>query len=525
MSSLSNIDKKNVRYNILIIIVYLLGVILLLQLFNLQIIHGEEYYAKSSSRLTRETKISAARGNILDRNGVIIAGTTTRYSLEIYRSKVDNLILNNTILNAISILEKNEDEYRDSFPIDIETMSFTIQNEEKLKAWKSSNDIDENATVEEVLQIYKDRYEIVAEDFSDIRKIIAVRYGIEKEGYSSMRAYVISNDICLASVATIEEQNKSFSGISISTTALRNYPMEKLASHVLGYIGPINETELKSNEGYLINDYIGKNGAEYTFEKYLKGQDGIKQTDMSIEGILTGEYITKEAIAGNDVVLTIDAELQQVAENALKNNIEKIRSGGFGKVQDANGGAVVVLDVRTGEVLAMCSYPDFEPELFIDGVPQEKWDEYTQEKNLSLINRSIQSGYAPGSIFKMVTAISGLETEVITLDEKINDTGIYPRGHKPKCWIYSLYGGGHGYLNVSGAIKHSCNYFFFETGSRVGIEALEEYARYFGLGEKSGIELRGEISGTLAGKTLYDKLDQTWNYGSTLSAAIRTSRK
>jgi len=335
-----------------------------------------------------------------------------------------------------------------------------------------------------------------------------------------MRPYVISNNISLASVAIIEEQNKSFSGISISVTALRSYPMETLASHVLGYIGPISESELKNNEGYSLKDYIGKSGIEYTFEKFLRGEDGIKQTDMSIEGILTGEYVTKEAIAGHDVVLTIDANLQLAAETALKNNIEKIRTGGFGQKQDAKGGSVVVLDVRNGDVLAMCSYPDFEPELFIDGVPQEKWNEYTDQTNLPLINRALQSAYAPGSTFKMVTAIAGLSEEVITLDERIHDTGVYPRGHKPKCWIYSLYGGGHGSLNVTGAIKHSCNYFFFEVGSRLGIEAIEEYARYFGLGEKSGIELRGEVSGTLAGKTLYDRLGETWNYGSTLSAAI-----
>jgi len=125
----------------------------------------------------------------------------------------------------------------------------------------------------------------------------------------------------------------------------------------------------------------------------------------------------------------------------------------------------------------------------------------------------------------MVPAIAGLETGAITVNERINDTGIYPKGHRPRCWIYSRYGGGHGLLDVSGAIKHSCNYFFFEVGSRMGIEKLEEYSRYFGLGEKTGVELLGELSGTLAGKTLYDELGLTWYEGSTLSAAIRTGRK
>lgn len=267
-----NIDKKNVRYNVLIIIVYLIGILLLLQLFNLQIVHGEEYYAKSSARLTRETTIDAARGDIKDRNGVQLASTEARNSLEIYKSKVDNLTLNNTILNIITILEKNKDEYKDSFPIDIKKMEFTIKDEE-LKNWKEVNEIDEALDAKQVLNYYKEKYEIAKENIEDIRKIVGVRYGIEKEGYTSMRAYVISEDISLASVAEIEEQNQSFSGISIYSSALRKYNMGSLASHILGYIGPISPDELKNNQDYSMNDYIGKNGVESVFENYLKGED------------------------------------------------------------------------------------------------------------------------------------------------------------------------------------------------------------------------------------------------------------
>lgn len=241
---------------------------------------------------------------------------------------------------------------------------------------------------------------------------------------------------------------------------------------------------------------------------------------MSIDGTTTGEYITKEAIQGDNVVLTIDANLQSTAEAALKNNIEKIRTGGFYEKRDVNAGAVVVMDVKTGEVLALASYPDFEPELFINGISQEKWDEYTKKGSSALINRTMQSAYAPGSTFKMVSAIAGLETGAITSTETIYDTGIYPGGYNPRCWIYSEYGRGHGYLNVSGAIKNSCNYYFYEVITRMGIESLEKYATYFGLGQKTNIELPGEVSGTLAGKTLYDKLGQTWYYGNSLSAVI-----
>ena len=241
---------------------------------------------------------------------------------------------------------------------------------------------------------------------------------------------------------------------------------------------------------------------------------------MSIDGTTTGEYITKEAVAGSDVYLTIDAKVQQAAEESLKTNIEKINNGGFGEVRQVDSGCAVVLNVKTGEVIALVSYPDFEPQLFVDGISTEKWNEYTQEGKSALLNRTIQSAYAPGSIFKMVPAIAGLETNKITKDELINCTGIYAGGHNPRCWYYTTYGRGHGYLTVSQAIQKSCNCYFYEVGTRIGIETIEEYASYFGLGQKTNIELPGEISGTLAGKTLYDELGETWYYGNTLSAVI-----
>lgn len=512
-------DKRNVRYNILTVIVYIIGIILLIQIFNLQIVHGEEYLEQSSSRLTRETEVLAARGNISDRNGNALAGTATKHALELYKSKIDEETLNNTILQVIRVLEANGDTYEDSFPVRIDPLEFTI-SDEKLTNWLKNNKLPETLSVAEVLEHYKEKYKISNTNIEEIRKIIAVRYGIEQKGYNSMRAYVISKNISKESVAILEEQNLNFPGVAIDTSPIRTYLRGSLASHTIGYVGPINEDELKDKEGYSMNDYIGKTGIEYVFEPYLRGKNGKKQTDMSIDGTTTAEYITEEAIQGNNVVLTIDANLQSVAEQALKNNIEKIRTGGFSEIRDVNAGAVVVLDVKTGEVLALASYPDFEPELFVNGISTEKWNEYNDKTKSALVNRTIQSAYAPGSTFKMISAIAGLETGAITRTETIYDTGVYPKGYNPKCWIYTRNGVGHGALNVSGAIKNSCNYFFYEVITRMGIEELEKYATYFGLGQKTNIELPGELSGTLAGKTLYEKLGETWYYGNSLSAVI-----
>ncbi len=515
------LDKKNIRYNIMSLIIYAIGIIIIVKLFSLQIVNGEEYLEKSNSRLTRETVVKASRGNIFDCNGNILAGTKIKYSLELYKSKIETEQLNNTILNAINVLEKNSDTYIDEFPITINPIQYKFSDEEKTKNWLERKKIDVNSSAEQALNFYIEKYKLTNYSLEDARKIIAVRYGIEENGYTAMRAYTISENISEESVLIFEEQNNSFPGMAIEKTPIRSYTYGKLASHVLGYVGKISSEEYNSLEGYSISDYIGKTGIEYAFEGYLKGQDGIKQTDMSIDGTITGEYITEEAVSGDDVTLTIDANIQDVAEKYLKELIEKIRNGGFGRVYDAKSGAVVALNVKTGEVIAMSSYPDFEPQLFIDGISTEKWDEYTKGERSALLNRTIQSAYAPGSVFKMATAIAGLESGAITNTETIYDSGVYYYGGSSwRCWTYTDYGVGHGSLNVAGAIKHSCNYFFYETAKRMGIDTLVKYARYLGLGSKTGIELSGEEAGMLASKETSEELGQEWYGGNALNAAI-----
>ena len=199
----------------------------------------------------------------------------------------------------------------------------------------------------------------------------------------------------------------------------------------------------------------------------------------------------------------------------------KISSGGFSSRSDADAGAVVVMNVKTGEILAMASYPDYEPQLFVEGISSEKYQEY--QKISALYNRAISGAYAPGSIFKMVTAIAGLEEGAINTNTTINDTGVYPHAHKPVCWYYTEYGTGHGPLNVSQAIKHSCNYFFYEVGNRIGIDKLEKYANYFGLGKKTQVELPSEASGKVASRTIADSENRSWYLGETLSASIGQS--
>ena len=518
-----NDDRNtNLRYNLITILVYIVGIVLIVQLFNLQIVNGKEYRETSNTRLSRETVIKAARGSIKDRTGNLLVTTKMGFNIELYKTKINTTTLNKTILNTIKILENNNDKYINNLPISIEPFKFTIDDEESQVNWKKENDIKEDATPEQCFYELKEKYKIEQDNILEAYKIMVARYEISRNGYSSIRPVTIAKDVSRESAVKLGEQSIYFPGISATNEPMVSYPSGSLASHILGYVGNITETELDGREDtYGINDVIGKVGIQYVFEEYLRGKDGIKQLDMSVDGTITDEYITQEAVAGSDVILTIDANLQAATEKALANNIKKIASGGFSKRSDAKAGAAVVMNVKTGEILAMASYPDYEPELFVNGISQKKLDEYNKGDNI--FNRAISGVYAPGSTFKMITAIAGLETGVITPTEKINDIGVYKKAHEPACWIWNSYGMSHGWLNVTEAITHSCNYFFYEVGYRATIDNIAKYAKYYGLGEKTNVELPMEEKGIVATRDKAKERGDEWQIGETLSAAIGQS--
>ena len=244
---MATLNKKNVRYNILSIIVYIIGIILIIQLFNLQIVHGEEYLERANSRLTREITIKAARGNILDCNGNILAGNKIKYSLKIYKSKIDQENLNRAILNTINILENRGDTYKDEFPININPVEYKHENIQK---WLETNNLEEQTTAEQALNYYIKKYKLEEYNIETARKIIGIRYGIEKSGYTAMRGYEISSNISEKSAAQFEEMNNNFPGFDIEYKPVRKYYYGDLAAHALGYVGKINKDEYDKNEGY-----------------------------------------------------------------------------------------------------------------------------------------------------------------------------------------------------------------------------------------------------------------------------------
>lgn len=516
-------EKSNFRFNIITILVYIIGIVLIAQLFNLQVVNGETYREQSNTRLSRVSNIKAARGSIYDRSGNELAGVKTQNDIEMYKTNISNEELNNSILNLTNLLNQHQIEIENTFPVKINPFEYTIEGE-TLNNWKKKYKLEEDASAETAFYKFKDKYEISTDNIEDIQKIIALRYKITTTGYSATKSITIATDVNEEIVAQISERNSDFPGISIETSASRTYLAGNLASHVIGYTGKIREEEYNAQKDiYDMDDLVGKTGVESLFEEQLRGKDGEKQVEMSVDGTITGEYVSKNAIAGSDIVLTIDSNLQKVTQDALENCINKIKSGGFGKIYDAQGGAAVVMNVNTGEVLATASYPTFEPQWFVGGISQENWTYLRDDQRHPQINKSIQGTYEPGSTFKMVTAIAGLESGAITTKEKINDTGVYKK-YKPEkeCWYYTSYHKGHGYLNVTQALQKSCNYFFYETGDRIGIDTLSKYALHFGLGKKTGIELPSEKAGVLASKATNSEIRPGTSVGPgyVLNAAI-----
>ena len=514
-----NINFFENRILMLKILVIFIGIVFAFRLIDLQIINGASYREQSEKKMLRETTIEAPRGEIYDRNGVVLATSKLAYDVEIFKVGDENL--NNTLLKLLNILEQNKDEYTSSFPME----DNEFHSDEDRKEICETYDIDVESTTLEILDYLYIKYDLNKLNVTNEvkNKLVALRYEIGTNPFSLFRSVTLAKDISYNSMAMIEELKSELPGVEINVNSKRYYPNGTIAAHLLGYVSKISSDEYKElkNEGYTYNSIIGKMGIETTMEAFLKGSNGIKRTEVDAEGEIAGEYIYKEADSGNNVTLTIDYRLQEVAETNLKKIIDNIRTGapGYSKKADATSGVVVAIDVNSSEILAMASYPTFDPNEFVSGIKYSSWKKIMNNTSKPMFNRAISGTYSPGSTFKMLSALAGLDSKVITTTEKIKANGKYEYANHPMCWVYSYYGRTHGWVNVSDAIKVSCNCFFYEVGRRMGIDNLVKYCQMFGLGNKTGVELYGESKGMIAGANK----NMDWYLGDTLSAVIGQS--
>lgn len=542
----------NSRYIILVSIVVLLALTCVVRLFGLQIINGSQYRHQAEQRLVQAYPIKAPRGEIVDRYNVPFVKNKMGYTVQFQKIDLSNDDLNDVILKVYQLVTEQGGTPETDFPIfydkvnEIWGFTYTDSDESRKKvkeaqnAQKNNDDIDEDAAAKlkeqqkkelddwkaenklteyesayQIMNFYRTKYS-VAGKYTDEEalKIAAVRYDMQKSGFSTNNPYIMARDIDETTLQQLKEHENEYPGVEVEMEPVRVFAEGNTAAHLLGRTGKIyaeEYSELK-NKGYGMNDIVGKDGLEKVLEPYLKGKDGYKSVSMSRMGGETEIVQSQPVEPGNYAKLTLDMELQKAAEKALEENITAAVSS------SGAGGAIAIIP-NTGEVLALASYPSYDPSKF-----DEDYDKLVKAKSKPLFNRVLNGVYSPGSTFKPLTAIAGLETGVIKPDTYIVDKGKYTyfESYQPTCLIYSSTGATHGTIEVSEALGVSCNYFFYEVGRLVGIEKLDEYAERFGLGETTGIEL-GESKGQMASPKHREDAGGVWYPGDVIQAAIGQS--
>lgn len=617
--------KKN-RMNIFMFFIGLLFFILIIRLYLLQIVHGKEYAIKFDDSITKKLRIKSERGAIYDRFGRPIATNKIVFNLK-YDSSSKNKEINETLLEIIDLLDRKGQKVVSNLPISMQKpYTYITSTKTKELRWKKDHNIKPETTAYNLLKMYAEDFDI-GEDFESIRKrkLLDLRFAINENRYKKYKPINIALNIPRDIVTIIEENNDIYTGVFIEEEPIRIYPYKETLSHLLGYTGKVNSTDLKNLEGnnYTEFDIVGKTGIEQAMELQLRGKDGEVYVEVDKFGRRLETTNVKESQKGNDIILTIDAKLQKrseeilidklteiligriyskkasdkinlrdIYEALLRNNIvdsqvilegdgvyqhrirnrlldydkndnkssissklekmyksykisntevlmllieqgkisvtsselRNIKSGRINHLtfivnkmrekeitpQDLafnpSTGAVVVEDVNTGEILSLVNYPSYDNNKLSNTFDYEYYKKLLNDPTYPLINRALSQRKAPGSTFKMISAIAGLEEGVIDEYEIIKDEGEYKKAGRPyaKCWIYNARNGyrTHGNVDVRKALEVSCNYFFYEMSHRLklskdktkqialkGISKLNKYAKMFGLNEKSGIEL------------------------------------
>ena len=483
-------------------------------LFNAQIVHGEEY-EKAGSASVEKSDVKATRGEILDRNGTVLVGNrqgnSVIFDASEFPSAKEQEKRNEIILSLIELFAKNEQEWKDELPIIIDengNYAFKEDSDHDISVMLGEDMLNLNryATPDNCMDALIEKYMLETYSKTDARNIASVCYQMRLNVFNKANPYVFAEDVDDITAAYIKDCGNKYKGVDVSVSAFREYPDGALAPHLLGMVGPIDaeEYETLKKRGYKMNDVVGKSGIELAMEDYLKGSDGEKTVTTSADGTVTTEF-TKELINGNNVVLTIDAGLQQVLQDSLEAKCKSIAS------IVPHGGAAVVLNCNTGEVLASATYPTYNINEYTDN-----YQKLAEDKASPLWNRAFQSVYAPGSTSKPSVALAALEEGVIT--ENTTETCYHSYKYLDMTF-HCIAPHRTSIIDVRTALQDSCNIFFYKTGEKLGAEKMNTYRQLLGLGQPTGIELKENI-GVLDSPSYRTAIGQTWMPGFTLQSAI-----
>ncbi len=494
------------------------------KLYDVQIVNNEFYAAQNNTVKTYKVPLPAARGDIVDRNGNPLVtnrqGNSIVLNAAYFPPSDKNDERNAIVNNLIALFNRNGEEYVHNLPLKLnkngKPVFFDKKDDEKfesaIKAMKSRDvfNLQPYATAQNCFDAMIEKYglEAYAEkgDYKTALEIGNIRYELTRLLFSVSNPVTIADNVSSKTIAEIKENNSYYEGADVQVVAYREYADSTLAPHILGTVRKINAEEYAElkDKGYGITDEIGESGIEAAMEQYLRGIPGEKTVTIDAEGNVT-EEVTKEPSQGETVVLTIDKDLQQIAQKRLESTCK-------GVDYYNSTGAVVVENCNNGEILAAASYPAYDLNEYY-----EHYNELLKDKNNPLYNRFAMGTYAPGSTFKPMMAVAGLQEGAITENTTFDCEKFFKvRDMEFKCTDY------HGGENVRTAIRDSCNIFFYNTAQRLGIEKMNLYGSMFGLGDKTGVEIP-EAKGVLAGPEYRKKFDMVWRPGDTVQAAIGQS--
>ena len=473
------------------------------RLIFLQLVNGDSFTAQATNTTDYKFTVTAARGDIVDSKGERIASSTTGYNVVLNKLLMGDEDLDTMLQKIVGLLGKNGESWNDSLLIgqpdaaghyEFTAASDNVAEQKALAAMKDNLGLQQYATADDVMEKLVEDYDLA--DFSLYwqRVLSGIHYEMQLQAFSNVNNFVMAENVSEATVATIKENSLSLPGVEIVETSTRSYEQGTVLPHVLGRVGKITAEKWKvtdengqvtyplKEKGYNMNDIIGISGLESAYEDQLRGKDGVETITRNSDGVIVNTALTTVPEPGHTVQLTIDSEFQKAVDQALAKNVEWIKNT-YADSKQANAGAVVVIDVKTGGVLAASNYPSFDQNLYA-----AQYNEYSADENMPLFNRALQGLYTPGSTYKPSVAVAGLDTGLLNRNSTVNCTRVYTyyKDYRPRC---AQHGHGNGPIDVVNAIKWSCNIFFYDVGRRLTSDVYDAYAYKLGLGQRTGVEV------------------------------------
>ena len=473
------------------------------RLIFLQLVNGDSFTAQATNTTDYKFTVTAARGDIVDSKGERIASSTTGYNVVLNKLLMGDEDLDTMLQKVVGLLGKNGESWNDSLLIgqpdaagryEFTAASDNATEQKALAAMKDNLGLQQYATADDVMEKLVEDYDLA--DFSLYwqRVLSGIHYEMQLQAFSNVNNFVMAENVSEATVATIKENSLSLPGVEIVETSTRSYEQGTVLPHVLGRVGKITAEKWKvtdengqvtyplKEKGYNMNDIIGISGLESAYEDELRGKDGVETITRNSDGVIVNTALTTVPEPGHTVQLTIDSEFQKAVDQALAKNVEWIKNT-YADSKQANAGAVVVIDVKTGGVLAASNYPSFDQNLYA-----AQYNEYSADENMPLFNRALQGLYTPGSTYKPSVAVAGLDTGLLNRNSTVNCTRVYTyyKDYRPRC---AQHGHGNGPIDVVNAIKWSCNIFFYDVGRRLTSDVYDAYAYKLGLGQRTGVEV------------------------------------